>query len=119
MSVLGFDLSLTSTGVASRDRTWRFKPRPVPQRAPVVERLTRQRQLRMLLRDLMETVCPSLVVVEGPSHGSTGGPEHERGGFWWSVADLVDAFGADLLVATPTTSRSTPPAAATPTKTRC
>ena len=101
-TVLGLDLSLTSTGVAVAERTWRLKPRPVRQDAPLAARFVRHRTLRSQLLEILVEVRPELVVVEGPSHASQGGHEHERGGFWWGVLDLVDEAGIDIAVATPT-----------------
>lgn len=103
MTVVGLDLSLTSTGVASSSRTWRLKyRRKVEQVATPVERLARTRWLRSSILDLLAETAPTLVVVEAPAFAAVGGHEHERGGFWWSVVDVVDQAGCDLLFATPT-----------------
>ena len=101
MTVLGLDLSLTSTGAATEDRTWRIKPKPVRQDAPLPMRFTRHRVIRSQILDILAEVRPELVVVEGPSHGSQHGHEHERGGLWWAVLDLVDLADIEIAVATP------------------
>ena len=99
--IVGLDLSLTSTGVATADRTWRIKPKAVRQDAPLPDRFVRHRVIRSTILDLLAEVRPELVVVEGPSHGSQHGHEHERGGLWWAVLDLVDQADISILVATP------------------
>lgn len=101
MSVVGLDLSLTSTGVATAERSWRLKGRPTKADASLSERLLRHRDLRSKILDVLVETNPTLVVVEGPSHGSKGGHEHERGGLWWGVLDLVDQAEISILVATP------------------
>lgn len=102
MTVVGLDLSLTSTGVATAERTWRLKPKAVRQDAPLPARFTRHRYLRGAILDILAEARPELVVVEGPSFASMGGHEHERGGLWWAVLDLVDQADIEIAVATPT-----------------
>jgi Holliday junction resolvasome RuvABC endonuclease subunit len=100
-SVVGLDLSLTSTGVATATRTWRLKPKAVKQTDPPAMRVARHRRLRSSIVEILAEVMPTHVVIEGPAHAASGGHEHERGGFWWSVIDVVDRAGIDILVATP------------------
>lgn len=100
--VVGLDLSLTSTGVATASRTWRIRPKAVKKDAGLVAHLARIRHLRVELRELLRAAQPELVVVEGPSYGSVGGMEHERGGLWWGVAEEADLLDIPIMVATPT-----------------
>lgn len=95
MAVLGLDLSLTSTGVAGPDFTEALKPK----------RLTRYARLRWILHgvfELADAFEPDLVVVEGPSYNSQGGHDHERGGLWWMVTDMLQERGIGIAVAPPT-----------------
>lgn len=107
MKVVGLDLSLTSTGYAAPDRlaTYRFKPsaKHTPkQDSAVALRLPRLRWLTTQILDQLVIDMPTHVVVEGPSHGSIGGHEHERGGFWWRIIEACDDAGIEILIATPT-----------------
>lgn len=104
MKVVGLDLSLSSTGYAdpSTQRTGLLKPKAVKQDAPLRVRAERVRWLRGRLLDQLVLDLPTHVVVEGPSHGSTGGHEHERGGWWWTAVGLCFECDIEVLVATPT-----------------
>lgn len=97
--VVGLDLSLTSTGIAIADdnggRTRTIR----------TAKLTDTRRLRTIVDDVILTCFeeqPALVVIEGPSYGSTGGMQHERGGLWWMVAEALDDRGYARAVMTPT-----------------
>jgi crossover junction endodeoxyribonuclease RuvC len=98
MIVTGLDLSLTSTGVATIntitggvvvDRVTSTAPdngrdtkgKKLPPR--LVDRTARLHSLRMRIVDLARNA--DLVVVEGPSYGSTTGSQHDRSGLWWLV----------------------------------
>jgi crossover junction endodeoxyribonuclease RuvC len=87
MKVIGLDLSLTSTGVAVATQdgavTDRITSKPVPN-ATLEDRDVR---LYAIQRRVMEYVTGDvdLVVVEGPSYGSTTGHQHDRAGLWWLV----------------------------------
>lgn len=101
--VLGLDLSLTCTGIAAPadEYSVRIKPRIIKEMT-LEQRFDRIAQLRSRLVHELAQVLPTHVVVEGPSHGSTGGHEHERGGWWWSALGVVHECDIDILVATPT-----------------
>ena len=99
--IVGLDLSLASTGVATSDRTWRLKTKAVKQDAPLSERFVRHRDIRSKILDVLLDTEADTVVVEGPAFAATGGHEHERGGLWWAVLDLVDQAGIGSPVATP------------------
>lgn len=83
MIIAGLDLSLTSTGLAVADhgdvRLHRIQPR----------KLAGHDRLNFLLDDISQVRGADLVVVEGPSYGSTGGSQHERAGLWWLVAHYL------------------------------
>lgn len=78
--VIGADLSLTSTGIAS-NAGWTETLKP-PAKLRGHERMAWLRE-----RILNHTRGADLVVVEGPSYGSQSGQagHHERAGLWWLV----------------------------------
>lgn len=92
--VVGLDLSLTCTGLAGRDWTATLKP---PAKLRGVERLV---WIRGALID-RHVIDADLVVLEGPSYGSVGRGQHERGGLWWIVAVMLAEEGCRYAVASP------------------
>lgn len=104
-SVIGLDLSLTSTGMAE-------------VKDGVVENYQRVRssgkkgatvrQTAERLRHIVDSVVTwiegddtDLVVIEAPSFGSTTGSQHERGGLWWMVAEELVAEGHTIATVSP------------------
>lgn len=86
--VAGLDLSLTSTGcakVSSDGQTVLARIQPGKRKGH--DRLAH-------IREHVARWCAGadVVVVEGPSFGSTTGMQHERGGLWWMIThDLWEA----------------------------
>ncbi len=80
MNVIGLDLSLTSTGVATQTET-----------SVLICKLRGYPRLRWI-RDAVVERCADadLVVVEGPSYHSTGSAIHQIAGMWWMVTMAVD-----------------------------
>jgi hypothetical protein len=94
--VLGLDLSLTSTGVASNaGGGWSDTIRP--KRLTGLDRMT---HIRSTLLDLY-VPDTGLIVVEGPSFGSSGAGSHERAGLWWLVMDALRRRDIPLAVVPP------------------
>lgn len=93
--VVGLDLSLSSTGVAGEGWTDTIKP---GDKLRGVRRLTWIRQ-----RILDHVRGAELVVVEGPSFGSIGKGQHERGGLWWMVAMTLHSHDIPYAVVPPAT----------------
>lgn len=94
--VLGLDLSLTSTGIASNiGGGWTDTIRP---RAKMrgLDRLTHIRG-----RVLDHATGVDLVVVEGPSYGSSGAGSHERAGLWWLVVHALSRRNVAYAIASP------------------
>jgi crossover junction endodeoxyribonuclease RuvC len=89
VKIIGLDLSLRSTGIASDGWADRIVP------AASLRGLARLRHIRTAVLDHARSA--DLVVVEGPSYGSTGAGQHERAGLWWLVFDVLAE--ADLPVA--------------------
>lgn len=103
IQVVGIDLSLTSTGYARPDIETTLRIKPKPKRDMTLEdKLDRIAWLRSSLLSRLVQDLPTHVVVEGPSHGSTGGHEHERGGWWWAALGVMRDCDIQILVATPT-----------------
>lgn len=95
MIAIGLDLSLTSTGVATRQHTLRVLP---GTKRRGYERL---RYIRDQILDAVVSAGPDLVVVEGPSYGSVSRSQHERGGLWWMVTEAIDVGGIPIAIAPP------------------
>lgn len=90
MKVVGLDLSLTSTGVAVATQdgavTDRITSKPAPN-ATLTDRDERLWTIRARVLDYATRA--DLVLVEGPSYGSTTPFMHERSGLWWLVVDAL------------------------------
>jgi crossover junction endodeoxyribonuclease RuvC len=79
--ITGLDLSLTSTGIA------RLDDRDVSLHRAEPKKLAGHERLAWLLDEIHAWAGDAdVAVIEGPSYGSTGGQQHERGGLWWAVA---------------------------------
>jgi crossover junction endodeoxyribonuclease RuvC len=84
--IVGLDLSLTGTGMSDGDTTWLIrssgkKDDDLPKR---------QARLRKLRAQVI-TRCDGagLVVIEGPSYGTSSGHMHDRSGLWWLVVQAL------------------------------
>lgn len=97
--VVGLDLSLTHTGIAS-SRGW----------TDVIiypGKLRGHDRLAWLCASIADHVVNdvALVVVEGPSYGNQGAARqsghHERAGLWWMVTHSLWKRGIDFAVASP------------------
>lgn len=102
---VGLDLSLTSTGVATI-RNGAATVRRITSK-PKKDATTEDTSARLdtLVAAIVSAIPSSdatLVAVEGPSFGSTGGAQHERGGLWWLVRHALRAEGLDVVVVPPT-----------------
>jgi len=106
MIIVGVDLSLQSTGIAT------IQNGPASGWMAKVERITSEghktdtlQQRHTRLHNLRNAVCrrcedADLILVEGPSYGSKGGHQHDRSGLWWLVTDWLIAH--PLVEVTPT-----------------
>jgi crossover junction endodeoxyribonuclease RuvC len=113
LSVIGLDLSLTSTGLAWAGiddgalvvtRTHRIRSTGTKD-APLGDRHGR---LRKLVGDLCHVIgYVDLLVVEAPSFGSVHGSQHDRSGLWWLTLDRIHEDGrARNVVEVPPTCRA-------------
>lgn len=93
--VLGLDLSLTATGVAhDRYQTATISP-------GTLRGIPRLRFIRDRVHEAVTLGRVDLVAVEGPSYGSVGRGQHERGGLWWLIVYLLDDVGIPYAIVPP------------------
>lgn len=102
MKVTGLDLSLTSTGLAVLVDGTAHVTRLGS--TPAGDTVThRHHRLLWIANEVLEWCTGSdLVVLEGPSYGSTTGHQHDRSGLWWLVVHRVLNAGLPLAVVPPT-----------------
>jgi Holliday junction resolvasome RuvABC endonuclease subunit len=81
VTIVGLDLSLTSTGFALLSgEDWELGSIQPGKRAG-------HERLNYLLAQITERITGcDVAAIEGPSYGSVGGQSHERAGLWWLVA---------------------------------
>ena len=105
-TIVGLDLSLTSTGVATIE-TGDGRERRIVERitskgrkdATLHERAAR---LHMLARDICQkAVGVDFVIVEGPSFASKGSAYHQLAGMWWLVIDGLGGAGTHIVEVPP------------------
>lgn len=100
--VIGLDLSLASTGIASSDG---WLKRVQSKGAADATFAARARRIRDMRDEVLATVDGvGLVVIEGPSYGQSRGSSagsHDRSGLWWLVACDLHAAGVPVAVAAP------------------
>lgn len=101
--VAGIDLSLASTGLALA--TWHDGVREqdiqrIQSKGQAGATLTQRRdRLHRLCAAISDRAgCADLVVIEGPSYGTSreqAAARHDRSGLWWLLVDnLVETFGS-------------------------
>lgn len=101
MKVVGLDLSLTSTGVATVeqgrvtvDRINSSAP-PTPRHPrtgkplPPTLRQRSERIARIASAVLLRCEHAHLVVIEQPAFSKTTGSQHDRSGLWWLIVDQL------------------------------
>lgn len=111
-AVVGLDLSLTATGIATHEGVQTITSKGKAG-ATLIERSARLHDLAMDVGAAVDAVAfrhrmlhggRVLVVVEGPSMGSSsrGGAHHDRAGLWWLVVDeLCGSSFADVVEVPP------------------
>ncbi len=99
--VVGIDVSLTSTGVATPLGVLRIRSKGKADDSLTV----RRGRLRGLTEAIVEAALyhgrPDLVVIEGPSFASVGGHPHDRSGLWWLVVDALRELDLPVAVMVP------------------
>ena len=107
--VVGLDLSLTRTGIASVYKTGIAAPTwfvdSIPSKgekdANLRERHLRLDALTSGIRCEVIDRSPSLVVIEGPALARVGGSNHDRSGLWWLVVNTLMAACVPVAVCPP------------------
>lgn len=120
--LIALDLSLSSTGVACLDLTPQplgpqdvtlatqrvtSKPPTPPARGqqPTLDQTsTRLRKLAGQITQLC--VGADLVLVEGPSYGSSGAGTWDRAGLWWLVVGRLTGAGLQVVVIPPSSVKT-------------
>lgn len=84
--VMGVDLSLTRTGIATRHGA-----EIIATSGHLDDTLAQRRQRISRIRAEVIGWCTNadLVVIEAPSYGSKGGSAHDRAGLWWLVVSAL------------------------------
>jgi Holliday junction resolvasome RuvABC endonuclease subunit len=100
-TVIGLDLSLTSTGMSDGATTWLITSKG-HKGDDLAHRGSRLRQLRTQVLD--QAAQADLVVIEGPSLGQARqGGQHDRAGLWWQVIDALQSLGVAVAEVPPAT----------------
>jgi len=102
-TVVGLDLSLTGTGIASiGDTTNVATLKSKGSEAASLDE--RQVRLHNLTLDIItRAVFGDIVVIEQPAYGQTGGSHHDRSGLWWLVIDALVPEVERIVEVTPQT----------------
>lgn len=96
--VVGLDLSMTSTGIATPSGVRAIQSSGHDgaslrvRRARLADIVARV-SLAVAEDSISGGAGHALVVVEGPSYNSKGGKNHERAGLWWLVVDELLSAG--------------------------
>ncbi len=107
--VVGIDVSLTSTGLASDGWTRKvvsigLKSDSLLARRDRITEITDQIFGWRLPDKNLRITDPGLVVIEQPAYSRVGGHNHDRSGLWWRLVDiLID--GHTVVEVAPTTMK--------------
>lgn len=102
-TVVGIDLSLTSTGLAiigDGVAVHRITSKG-SKAASVVDTWKRIDTIAEKVFGPTGRAAPSLVVIESPSYGSHTGSQHERGGLWWTVIGRIVSWRIPIATVSP------------------
>jgi Holliday junction resolvasome RuvABC endonuclease subunit len=99
--VMGLDLSLAATGVATRDSCWHHKTKG--QKGDTYdERYRRLRDVHGWVLEQTGLVGPDLVCLEGPSYASASTSAFDRAKLWWDVWGSLSSLEIPTAVIAPT-----------------
>ncbi|MCU1677704.1 MAG: hypothetical protein JWM93_2462 [Frankiales bacterium] len=104
-TVVGLDLSLTSTGIAIIDgggvHLDRVRSKGAAD-ATLRQRRVRLQHLHGAITDRIGGYLPALVVIEQPAFSRQTGHMHDRSGLWWLIVDRLHSCGCAVVEITPT-----------------
>lgn len=91
--VVGLDLSLTGTGVATLDEGG-IHTALITSKGKKADSLAMRAARLGLLKGKIVDLIPdrALVVIEQPAYSQTGGSHHDRSGLWWLIVDYLAGF---------------------------
>lgn len=109
VSIVGVDPSLTDTGVAelvcNSVGEWSAFPHNFPtvgrRGASALETADRINRISTNVAGIVQQA--DLLVIEGPSMGSSHGMQHERAGLWWRIVHRASMHDVPAAVVAPTT----------------
>jgi len=107
MKIVGIDLSLTSTGIATIDTTTGARAvATVTSKGKAGASLeSRQTRLHNLCLDVVAgrggAHDADLVVIEAPAFSRSNPGMHDRSGLWWLVVDMLDGFDRPIVEVSP------------------
>ncbi|MUL39602.1 hypothetical protein FZ103_00135 [Streptomonospora sp. PA3] len=97
--VIGLDVSLTGTGIASSLGWCETVGQAGLTGLPLAQR---DLAIVHLARIILETTgAPDLAVIEAPAYSRSGGGSHERSGLWWRIVRHLLAQGVPVAEVTP------------------
>ena len=103
-SVVGLDLSLTSTGIAAYRPEHGYSTTRVHSTGKKSDTWAQRRdRLAILVGEIATTVdCfRSLILVEAPSYASAGAGTHDRSGLWWWVYNALHEMNCTIIPVAP------------------
>lgn len=105
-TVVGLDMSLTSTGVSVIFRgeasVFRIESKG-KENAPLIERANRLQDIAGQVLMTIEANDPQLVVIEQPAYSRTTGHMHDRSGLWWLVISALHSDSRPYVEVSPST----------------
>lgn len=100
--VIGVDLSLVSSGVASSDG-WVSRVRSKANGVGLHDRDNRLSAIvNLILVTIQEDRMPDLVVIEQPAYSRVGGSNHDRSGCWWLLVHELITYRIPVAEVPPT-----------------
>lgn len=102
--VVGLDLSLTGTGVATADGDSLIAQTVASKGSKDDSLSKRAHRLRSLHQRIVDNVPDgAYVAIETPAYNQTGGKHHDRSGLWWLVVDDLHRRGISIVEFSTTT----------------
>jgi len=102
-SIAGLDLSLTSTGIATRHPSGTIETHRIRSTGKKTDTWQqRANRLTTLNHTITSQILHNtLVILEAPSYGSTTGSQHDRSGLWWLIHQQLTQNGCQIIPVTP------------------